>query len=277
MEDLARQRLSLSQGDAAEHERPSPWSGWRMLGRGTGRPQHLAASRLHGEGYRKLWARLRFAGVRASPRRVRRVMRANGLPKPPTRERSENYHFVCTRHNSPFTEIIMSAPKADQVLPAFHPLLLEEPIPENGRLEDVGARQARLWGGTGPGMQTAKAVHALTTIHHSKGQPPLRVPLSRTAAMRQPADNPGAQQSPPRVGLFVTCLADTMRPRLGFAALQLLEAAGCDVTVPRAQTCCGQPAFNSGDTKGAAAIARQVIALFESLDYLVAPSGSCAG
>ena len=95
--------------------------------------------------------------------------------------------------------------------------------------------------------------------------------------MRQPADNPGARQSPPRVGLFVTCLADTMRPRLGFAALQLLEAAGCDVTVPRAQTCCGQPAFNSGDTKGAAAIARQVIALFESLDYLVAPSGSCAG
>ena len=44
--------------------------------------QHIAASRLHGEGYRKLWARLRFAGVRASPRRVRRVMRANGLLAP---------------------------------------------------------------------------------------------------------------------------------------------------------------------------------------------------
>ena len=69
--------------------------------------------------------------------------------------------------------------------------------------------------------------------------------------MRQPADNPGARQSPPRVGLFVTCLADTMRPRLGFAAVRLLKAAGCDVTVPRAQTCCGQPAFNSGDTIGA--------------------------
>jgi hypothetical protein len=44
--------------------------------------QHIAASRVHGEGYRKLWARLRFAGVRASPRRVRRVMRENGLLAP---------------------------------------------------------------------------------------------------------------------------------------------------------------------------------------------------
>jgi len=44
--------------------------------------QQIAASRLHGEGYRKLWARLRFAGVRASPRRVRRVMRENGLLAP---------------------------------------------------------------------------------------------------------------------------------------------------------------------------------------------------
>src|SRR5947209_3173527 len=83
--------------------------------------------------------------------------------------------------------------------------------------------------------------------------------------------------SRPRVGLFVTCLADIIRPRLGFAALQLLEAAGCDVEVPRRQTCCGQPAFNSGDTKGAAALARQTIAAFEALDYVVVPSGSCAG
>jgi L-rhamnonate dehydratase len=46
-----------------------------------------------------------------------------------------SYHFVSTRHNSPFTEIIMSAPEADRVLPAFHPLLLDEPVPENGRLK----------------------------------------------------------------------------------------------------------------------------------------------
>ena len=66
VEDLACQRLSLSQGDAAEHDRPSPWSARRRPGRGTG-SQHIAASRLHGEGYRKLWARLRFAGVRTAP------------------------------------------------------------------------------------------------------------------------------------------------------------------------------------------------------------------
>src|SRR6478735_189280 len=84
VKDLARQRLSLSQGDAAERERPSPWSGWRMSDAELADHirQHVAASRLHGEGYRKLWARLRFAGVRASPRRVRRVMRANGLLAP---------------------------------------------------------------------------------------------------------------------------------------------------------------------------------------------------
>lgn len=81
----------------------------------------------------------------------------------------------------------------------------------------------------------------------------------------------------PRVGLFVTCLADTIRPRLGFAALRLLRAAGCEVEVPRAQTCCGQPAFNSGDTRGGAALARRTIAAFEGYDHVVVPSGSCAG
>ena len=83
--------------------------------------------------------------------------------------------------------------------------------------------------------------------------------------------------SGPRVGLFVTCLVDAMRPQIGFAALQLLEEAGCRVEVPRQQTCCGQPAWNSGNVADAASIARQVIAAFEPYDYLVAPSGSCAG
>ena len=81
----------------------------------------------------------------------------------------------------------------------------------------------------------------------------------------------------PRVGLFVTCLVDLMRPRIGFAAVKLLEQAGCDVEVPRTQTCCGQPAWNSGNDRAAAAIARQVVDAFESFDYVVAPSGSCAG
>ena len=78
-----------------------------------------------------------------------------------------------------------------------------------------------------------------------------------------------------RVGLFVTCLVDLMRPRIGFAALKLLETAGCEVIVPETQTCCGQPAWNSGDAPGAVALAKKTIAEFEGFDYVVAPSGSC--
>ena len=84
-------------------------------------------------------------------------------------------------------------------------------------------------------------------------------------------------ETPVRVGLFVTCLVDLFRPTVGFAAVKLLEQAGCTVEVPRAQTCCGQPAYNSGDRADACAIASQVIAAFEPYDYVVAPSGSCAG
>lgn len=79
-----------------------------------------------------------------------------------------------------------------------------------------------------------------------------------------------------RVGLFVTCLVDLIRPAVGFAAVKLLQDAGCTVEVPT-QTCCGQPAFNSGDRKTTRDIAEQVIAAFEGYDYVVAPSGSCAG
>jgi L-lactate dehydrogenase complex protein LldE len=80
----------------------------------------------------------------------------------------------------------------------------------------------------------------------------------------------------PRVGLFVTCLVDLIRPAVGFAAVKLLEDAGCTVEVP-SQTCCGQPAFNSGHRATTRVIAEQVIAAFEPYDYVVAPSGSCAG
>jgi L-lactate dehydrogenase complex protein LldE len=80
-----------------------------------------------------------------------------------------------------------------------------------------------------------------------------------------------------RVALFVTCLVDLFRPTIGFAAVKLLEQAGCVVEVPRAQTCCGQPAYNSGDPADAKAIATQVIDVFEGYDHVVAPSGSCAG
>lgn len=81
----------------------------------------------------------------------------------------------------------------------------------------------------------------------------------------------------PRVGLFVTCLVDLYRPSVGFSALELLERAGCRVEVPDAQTCCGQPAWNSGNRVQTQKLARSVIAAFEEFDYVVVPSGSCAG
>src|ERR1700704_3361619 len=80
-----------------------------------------------------------------------------------------------------------------------------------------------------------------------------------------------------RVGLFVTCLVDLMRPSIGLAALKLLEEAGYEVTVPEMQTCCGQPGWNSGDREAARALAERLIAQFEECRHVVVPSGSCAG
>ena len=79
-----------------------------------------------------------------------------------------------------------------------------------------------------------------------------------------------------QVALFVTCLADLFRPSVAFASIKLLQQAGCVVTVPLLQTCCGQPAYNSGDYEATVPLARQVIALLEMADYVVVPSGSCA-
>ena len=80
----------------------------------------------------------------------------------------------------------------------------------------------------------------------------------------------------PRVGLFATCLVDLFRPSVGFASVKLLQDAGCEVHVPVAQTCCGQPAYNTGDRADTREIAEQVIEAFEGFDFIVAPSGSCA-
>ena len=81
----------------------------------------------------------------------------------------------------------------------------------------------------------------------------------------------------PRVALFVTCLVDLHRPTIGFAAIRLLEQAGCQVEVPRAQTCCGQPAYNSGDRATARDLAEGILDAFGGYDYVVVPSGSCGG
>ena len=88
---------------------------------------------------------------------------------------------------------------------------------------------------------------------------------------------PAEKPQNPRVALFVTCLVDLFRPSVGFATVKLLEDAGCRVEVPEAQVCCGQPAYNSGDRADTTAIARQVIQAFDGYDFIVAPSGSCAG
>src|SRR5690349_9982101 len=80
-----------------------------------------------------------------------------------------------------------------------------------------------------------------------------------------------------RVGFFVTCLVDLMRPSIAFAAIRLLEAGGADVYVPADQTYCGQPAYNSGDRSDARALAVKVLEGFEACDFRVAPSGSCSG
>jgi L-lactate dehydrogenase complex protein LldE len=91
------------------------------------------------------------------------------------------------------------------------------------------------------------------------------------------SDHGNTRETSMRVALFVTCLVDLFRPTVGFAAIKLLEEAGCTVEVPRSQTCCGQPAYNSGDRADAKAIAEQVLNAFEGYDHVVVPSGSCAG
>lgn len=94
--------------------------------------------------------------------------------------------------------------------------------------------------------------------------------------MTSQPDSGSASTNPRQVALFVTCLVDLFRPSIGFAAVKLLEAAGCTVTVPPSQTCCGQPAYNSGDRVSALAIAQKTIEALEGYPFIVAPSGSCA-
>lgn len=88
---------------------------------------------------------------------------------------------------------------------------------------------------------------------------------------------PQTRPAHPRVALFVTCLVDLHRPTVGFAAIHLLRQAGCTVEVPKAQTCCGQPAYNAGDRATARDIGRGILDAFEGYDYVVVPSGSCGG
>ncbi len=81
---------------------------------------------------------------------------------------------------------------------------------------------------------------------------------------------------PARVSLFVTCLVDQLFPRVGMAMAEVLERLGYAVDFPEAQTCCGQPAFNSGYLDEAREVARHTLRVLEGSEYVVVPSGSCA-
>lgn len=80
----------------------------------------------------------------------------------------------------------------------------------------------------------------------------------------------------PRVSLFVTCIIEQFFPEVGMAVADVLERIGYTVDFPEAQTCCGQPAFNSGYREEARQVARHFLEVFRHADYVVVPSGSCA-
>ena len=79
-----------------------------------------------------------------------------------------------------------------------------------------------------------------------------------------------------RVSLFVTCVIDQVFPQVGMAMADVLERAGCEVEFREAQTCCGQPAFNSGYRDEARTVAEHFLKTFEGAEHIVVPSGSCA-
>ena len=80
-----------------------------------------------------------------------------------------------------------------------------------------------------------------------------------------------------KVSLFITCLSDALYPRVGEAIVRLLAKHGVKVDFPPVQTCCGQPAFNSGYWNEARATAKTIIKAFEDSDFVISPSGSCTG
>ncbi len=78
-----------------------------------------------------------------------------------------------------------------------------------------------------------------------------------------------------QVALFVTCLVDQAMPDIGISTVKVLRRAGYDVVFPPAQTCCGQPSFNSGFQNEAKKLARRTIDIFADFEAVVLPSGSC--
>ena len=79
-----------------------------------------------------------------------------------------------------------------------------------------------------------------------------------------------------KVSLFITCLVDQFFPEVGMSVVSVLRKLGVEVDFPAEQTCCGQPAFNSGFSHEARELAKRFIGIFENSEYVVAPSGSCS-
>ncbi|MWC29272.1 (Fe-S)-binding protein [Paenibacillus sp. MMS18-CY102] len=80
-----------------------------------------------------------------------------------------------------------------------------------------------------------------------------------------------------KVSLFITCLSDAIYPNVGEAMVRLLAEYGVQLDFPQVQTCCGQPAFNSGYWDDARKTATTIIKAFEDCDFVISPSGSCTG
>jgi L-lactate dehydrogenase complex protein LldE len=92
--------------------------------------------------------------------------------------------------------------------------------------------------------------------------------MSRSSAS---STNPAVKAS-----LFVTCVIDQFYPEVGESTVRVLRRLGVDLDFPKDQTCCGQPAFNSGHWSEARPLARRFLKVFRGDRYIVAPSGSCA-
>jgi L-lactate dehydrogenase complex protein LldE len=80
----------------------------------------------------------------------------------------------------------------------------------------------------------------------------------------------------PRASIFVTCIVDQLFPQVGMAVVEVLERIGWQADFPERQTCCGQPAFNTGYRDEARTVARHFLEVFRDAEYIIVPSGSCA-
>src|SRR5881398_1062494 len=129
----------------------------------------------------------------------------------------------------------------------------------------------------GAAVDRARAGGRRIVDHASLPCARLRAPClcrrSRWAGLREGSRHPVTM----RVSLFVTCLADQLWPAAAAGAVEVLRRVGCSVEFDERQTCCGQPAFNTGYRPEACSLARRLIEIFESssADAIVSPSGSC--